>query len=102
MRFPAWRRVIGRAVSSAIFFEVVLGVAGSISVTPSRDIFFKRDAFMLEWELNAYAETYYASAKVGQKGDPLSNVAVVVVMKPVESGGEAGREQWCDPFSKKL
>ena len=92
----------GGAVSSAIFFEVVLGVAGSIPVTPSRDIFFKRDALMLEWGLNAYAETYYASAKVSQKGDPLLNVAFVVVMKPVESGCEAGREQWRDPFSKKI
>ena len=98
MRFLAWRRVNGGAVSSAIFFEVVLGVAGSIPVTPSRDIFFKRDAFMLERGLNAYGETYYASAKVGQRGDLLSNVAVVVVMEPVESGGEAGREQWCDPL----
>ena len=40
----------------------------------------------------------YASAEVGQKGDPFSNVAVVVVT-PAEKG-ETGREQWRDPSSK--
>ena len=39
-----------------------------------------------------------SSAEVGQKGDPFSNVAVVVV-KPAEKG-ETGREQWRDPSSK--
>ena len=40
----------------------------------------------------------YASAEVGLKGDPFSNVAVVAV-KPAEKG-ETGREQLRDPLSK--
>ena len=41
-----------------------------------------------------------ASAEVGEKGDPFSNVAVVVV-KPAEKG-ETGREQRRDPSSKQI
>ena len=42
----------------------------------------------------------YASEKVGQQGDPFSNVEVFVV-KPVESG-EAGREERRDPSPQKI
>ena len=73
---------------------------GSFESHVVRGEILRRERLLLLIIVNFYF--WYASAKVGQKGDPLSNVAVVVVMKPVESGGEAGREQWCDPFSKKI
>ena len=55
---------------------------------------------MLEWEWNAHAETYYATAKVGRKGTWFL----------IDDGGcdghggggdrRHGLEEWCGPSSK--
>ena len=59
---------------------------------------------ILEWGRGAFAETKYAYAKVVQKGDAFSKWSSRprVVVKPLDSDGEAGREQRRDPSSEKI
>ena len=72
----------------------------------------------MEWGWNADAETFYATAKVGQKGNPTRNflrdraypfsksaVVVVVVVKPVEWSGAAaklGRKKRINPIQLRV
>ena len=58
---------------------------------------------ILECWWGAFAETKYAYAKVVQKGDAFSKWSSRprVVAKPLDSDGEAGREEWRDPSSEK-
>ena len=61
---------------------------GSFELHAVRGEMLRRERLLLLIIVNFYFR--YASAKVGQKGDPFSNVAAVAV-EPVEKG-EAGRK----------
>ena len=98
----------GRAIFHFYFSEYGRGFASSwghfsnpheISTLIYRIISAKK----LEWGREAFAETKYAYTKVGQKGDTFSKWSIRprVVVKPLGSDGEAGREKWRDPSSKK-
>ena len=55
---------------------------------------------MLEWGWNAQADTIYATAKVGQQGDPI--FADCRGRGRGRRGRRHGLEEWCDLSCKKV